>query len=118
MKWMLIIKTNPIYLKSVQSQASSWSLGVSLSATNVCICFDYVQLAMYQINYTVSNISFSTGQIFGYWPDWEMDTKKPDTDETEIYNGYSKAELYIKTPFYASINEYNTLSRNIRYSKR
>ena len=44
----------------------------------------------------MESASFSTGQIFGYWSDWKEDTKEPDGKDRDIFNGYSRSELYIK----------------------
>ena len=48
--------------------------------------------------------SFATGQIFGYWPSWKDDTNLPTAIEREIFNGYSKSELYV-APYYATLRE-------------
>ena len=58
----------------------------------------------------MSEISFSTGQIFGYWPHWKEDKKKPEhntyygQNNIDIFNGYSKSELFI-IPFYSSLKQ-------------
>ena len=43
----------------------------------------------------MESLSFSTGQIFGYWTSWEEDTAMPNDSKKDIFNGYSKSELFI-----------------------
>ena len=52
----------------------------------------------------MESISFSTGQIFGYWLRWKVDKKKPAADKRELFGGYSRSELWIKE-LYGSIKE-------------
>ena len=58
--------------------------------------------------YIVESSSFSAGQIFGYWPSWKKQTKET-TSATgivlrEIFNGYSKSELYV-APLHGTLKE-------------
>ena len=52
----------------------------------------------------MSSGSFSTGQIFGYWPSWQNDTKQLEANIRDIFNGYTKAELYI-VPVHNSLKD-------------
>ena len=56
----------------------------------------------------MESISFSTGQIFGYWPSWKEDSTMSldvfNNYQLEITNGHSKSDLFIK-PMHSTLKE-------------
>ena len=74
-----------------------------LKRNNGTIChYLYCYAIFSNLSHTLASF-FSTGQIFGYWPQWKED-KQLDGYDRSILNGYTKSQLYV-APVYTDLKE-------------